>query len=294
MSDASAEGPGLDVEEYIEQAHFFEGLQRGLGDNRPMQEILKSVRDEILVTTKLPMAIDYLAAEMRHSGQFHSAMKRLSHYFTGFQTFIIEASEDERGRFDFLAGLEILKREVKLRAKHATPQGLFLFQFEVICRHRLNYDKGFAAMACDPMYDEDWRRFLEINRRRIGLIDIADMIYTRSEHYLTQQKRRGGRLPGSDFPPLFGEREGRIALANRNRDPMLLFSALQRQLGYPKVPIQQKVDETSFLLPQMMRRMERLEARIKLLEDENRGGIDLTKFYASDDKPPPFDFGDDA
>ncbi|PQO29478.1 hypothetical protein DTL21_25830 [Bremerella cremea] len=293
MSDAASQGPGLDVEEYIEQQHFFQGVQSGLDDNRPMQDILKSMRDEILVTTKLPMAIDYLAAELRHSGLFYPAMKRLAHYFTGFQTFIVESSEDDRGKFDFLSGLEILKLEAKLRAEHISAQSLFLYQFETICRHRLKYDQGFAAMASDPMYDEHWRRFLEINRRRVGLIDIADMIYTRSEHYITQQIRRGGNLPGSDFPPLFGEREGRIALANRKRDPLLLFSALQRQMGYPKVPVKRKVDEAQFLIPQMMRRMERLEARIKLLEDENRGGIDLTKFYQSDKGAPNFDdFGD--
>ncbi|PQO42527.1 hypothetical protein [Blastopirellula marina] len=289
MSDGENQGPGLEVEEYIEQRHFFEGLQSGLDDNRPMQEILKSVRDEILVTTKLPLAIDFMASELKHSGLFHPAMKRLGHYFTGFQTFIIESSEDERGKFDFLAGLEILKLEVKLRAEHATPQSLFLFQFETVCRHRLKYDPAFVAMAQDPMYNEDWQRFLEINRRRIGLIDIADMIYLRSQHYITQQTRRGAKLPGPDFPPLFGEREGRIALANRNRDPMLLFSALQRQLGYPKVPLKRKVDEASFLIPQMMRRMERMEARIKLLEDEGRGGIDLTKFYEKEGNPPRFD-----
>ncbi|MHC2070502.1 hypothetical protein ACYFX5_23770 [Bremerella sp. T1] len=279
MNDEANSNAGLEVEEYVEQRHLFEGIQTGLADNRPMQEILKSVGDEILVTTKLPMAIDFLAAELRHSGLFHPAMKRLSHYFTGFQTFIVESSEDDRGRFDFQTGLEILKLEVKLRAEHATPQSLFLYQFETICRHRLKYDQGFAAMATDPMFDEHWRRFLEINRRRIGLIDIADMIYTRSEHYITQQIRRGGKMPGSDFPPLFGEREGRIALANRKRDPLLLFSALQRQLGYPKVPSKKKMEEDLFLIPQMMRRMERLEARIKLLEEENRGGIDLSKFY---------------
>ncbi|QDU76670.1 hypothetical protein Pan97_37250 [Bremerella volcania] len=293
MSDDAQSANELEAEEYVEQRHFFEGLQAGLADNRPMQEILKSVRDEILVTTKLPMAIDFMAAELRHSGQFHPAMKRLSHYFTGFQAFIIESSEDDRGRFDFQTGLEILKYEVKLRAEHATPQSLFLYQFETICRHRLKYDAGFTAMASDPMYDDHWRRFLEVNRRRIGLIDIADMIYVRSEHYITQQIRRGGKLPGADFPPLFGEREGRIALANRKRDPLLLFSALQRQLGYPKVPSKKKIDEELFLLPQMMRRMERLEARIKLLEEENRGGIDLSKFYEKESRPPTFgDFDD--
>ena len=35
---------------------------------------------------------------------------------------------------------------------------------------------------------------------------------------------------------LFGEKEGRIAMANRRKDPLYLFSALQRHLGYPSVP----------------------------------------------------------
>ena len=35
--------------------------------------------------------------------------------------------------------------------------------------------------------------------------------------------------------PLFGEKEGKIAKASRGRDPLYLFAALQRQLGYPEV-----------------------------------------------------------
>jgi hypothetical protein len=34
-----------------------------------------------------------------------------------------------------------------------------------------------------------------------------------------------------------------------------------------------------------MRRMERLEVRIKMLEEESREGLDITKFYASESKP---------
>ena len=33
------------------------------------------------------------------------------------------------------------------------------------------------------------------------------------------------------------------------------------------------------LLPLLNKQVQRLEARIKLLEDESRGGIDITKFY---------------
>jgi hypothetical protein len=43
----------------------------------------------------------------------------------------------------------------------------------------------------------------------------------------------------------------------------------------------------------MLRRVERLETRLKLLEDEQRGGIDLTKYYGPDGglagKIPPLD-----
>ena len=95
-------------------------------------------------------------------------------------------------------------------------------------------------------------------------------------------------------PVLFGEKEGRIALANRAKDPLFLFAALQRHLGYPQVPRPKPVDETPALIPQLMRRVERLETRTKLLEEEQRGGIDITRFYNSPDAlpksaPPPMD-----
>ena len=89
-----------------------------------------------------------------------------------------------------------------------------------------------------------------------------------------------------DAPILFGEREGRIALANRRKDPLFLFSSLQRQLGYPEVPRQKQADRQQDLLPQLARRMEQLEARLKILEEEQRGGFDLTQFY---ERPTPTD-----
>jgi hypothetical protein len=89
------------------------------------------------------------------------------------------------------------------------------------------------------------------------------------------------------LPVLFGEKEGRIALANRRKEPLFFFAALQRQLGYPIVPRPQPIDNTPDLLPQLMRRMERLEVRLKLIEEENKGGIDITRFYEGKALPPP-------
>jgi hypothetical protein len=53
------------------------------------------------------------------------------------------------------------------------------------------------------------------------------------------------------------------------------------------VPRPQKPDESVNLLPLLRGQVERLEARVKLLEDENRGGIDITKFYSRADAPLP-------
>ena len=81
-------------------------------------------------------------------------------------------------------------------------------------------------------------------------------------------------------PMLFGEKEGKIAWANRKKDPLYLFAALQRHLGYPAVPRPKKLDETQSALPLILNRLERLETRLKLLEEEQKkGGIDLAKFY---------------
>jgi hypothetical protein len=277
----------LDREELVEQAYFFRVLGERLLLNMPMQEVLAAVREEILSTTKLPMAIDYMLGELRHSGAISVAMERLTHYFTPFQTFLVREAENERGRFDLRVALEVLRRECAYRAEGATPQGLFVYQFETLCRNRLGYDRGLAAVAADPMYDENWREWILTVRRQVGIVDFADMIYVRSQYYLMQRARRGEQDAAAEKPMLFGEKEGKIALANRQKDPLFLFSALQRQLNYPVVPRPKPPDEAPELLPQFMRRVERLESRVKLLEDEEKGGIDLSKFYG----PPPTEEG---
>jgi hypothetical protein len=109
-------------------------------------------------------------------------------------------------------------------------------------------------------------------------MDLADMIYGRSASSHPKRPTAASK-PSGGLVPLFGEKEGRIAWANRRKDPLLLFAALQRQLGYPVVPRAKPADTSSDLLGQLARRLERLEVRFKLLEEEQRGGIDLTKFY---------------
>ncbi|MBN1394963.1 MAG: hypothetical protein JW959_08065 [Pirellulales bacterium] len=262
----------LDREEYVEQAYLFQTLRERMQQEMSTQDLLEAIQQEILATTMLPLAVDFMVGELRLTGGFATAMARLPHYFTSFQTYVVGEAEKAEGRFDFRIALEILQREVEYRAAGATQQGMFLYQFETLCRNRLGYDRGLEAAAGDPIYDDDWREWIDMVRRQVGLIDFADMIYVRSELY---RKTRGK----AEKPILFGEKEGRIALANRRKDQLYLFSALQRHLGYPTVPRPKPEDTNRYLLPALQRRVERLETRLKLLEEERRGGINLSQFY---------------
>ena len=269
----------LEHDEYVEQAYFFRTLAERLPQNLPMQDLLRQTGEELLASTKLPMAIDFMRAELEHAGVLAPAMASLSHYFTPFQTYLMREAEQEGGRFDIGVGLKVLQAEAEFRAQEASPKGMFLFHFEVLCRNRLRYDPGLTAMAEDPIYDGDWRSWILVVRRQVGLIDLADLIYVRSQYYQIQRWQRAGREVEPEAAVLFAEKEGKIAFSNRGKEPLFLFAALQRHLNYPLVPRPIILDTTPDLIPKLLRRVEQLETRLKLIEQEQRQGIDITEFY---------------
>ena len=229
------------------------------------------------------MAVDYLLTELKHSGQMAPAMYKLSHYFTNFQSYLVQSAESETGRFDMATALQVLEADAKYRAEQIEMAGAFFYQFEVLCRNRLNYDKGLTAMSNDPIYDADWAKWILVLRAQVGLVDLADLLVLASKEYERRLHEAGESTTGKG-PFLFGEREGRIALANRRKEPLYLFGAMQRHLGYPKVPRPKPPNATQDLIPQMARRLERIEARLTIMEQEHRGGMDLTKFYKREDE----------
>ena len=266
----------LDREEYIEQAYFFRTLRERL-DGASTQDLLEHIHQEILATTHLPFAIQFLAGEVKHSGLLSSGFARLAHYFSPFQTFVIRGTEREELRFNLEVGLMVLQREAEFRAAKVTAAGLFVYQFEVICRNRLGYDEGLAALASDPYFSVPWREFLEFLRGQVGNFDLADLIYLRSVLHAAERRRQD-----PDYvpikPPLFDEKEGKIARANIDRDPLYLFAALQRQLGYPEVPRARPRDDFTAKLEALQAKLETLTKQVSLLEGELRGQIDLKKF----------------
>jgi hypothetical protein len=271
-----ANGKLLDREEYIEQAYFFRVLRERLASNLATQDILPRIHEEILATTRLPYAIQFLATELKHSGLLSSGFDRLLHYFTPFQAFVIRQTEVEKRRLSMETALLILERQATYLSGDPNPAGLFVYQFESMSRNRLGYDDGLASMAADPFYDPAWRDYLQFVRRQLGVIDFGDLVYMRSQLYVTEQVRQDSNYEPS-FPPLFGEKEGKIARANRCRDPLYLFAALQRQLGYPEVPRPQAPDDTQAKVEVLTVKLRTLEARLHLLESEVRGQIDLTQ-----------------
>lgn len=267
----------LDREEYIEQVYFFRALRERMLTNQPAQEVLEHVHQELLSTTRLPFAVQFLATEMKHSGLLASGFARLPHYFTSFQAFVIRQAEKEGMRFNIHTALLVLEREAEYRAARATPPGLFVYQFEVLSRNRLGYAEGLEAMAADPCYDAAWRDYLDVVRRQVGVVDFADLLYLRSELYVQDQRRQRPDYE-PPLPPLVGVKEGKIAKANRGRDPLYLFAALQRQLGYPEVPRPQADDSARTKLDAMLVKLRELETRLKLVEGELRGQVDLSQF----------------
>ncbi|MEM8679876.1 MAG: hypothetical protein AAGF97_11030, partial [Planctomycetota bacterium] len=60
-------------EEYVEQAFFFNALRERLDLQLPMQDVLAGLREEVLATTKLPLAIQFLRDELMHTGMISNA-----------------------------------------------------------------------------------------------------------------------------------------------------------------------------------------------------------------------------
>lgn len=270
-----------DRDECIEQAYFFRTVRERLLENVPAQDIFERAHEELLTTTRLPLAVQFLATELKHTGLVSSGFAKLPHYFTPFQAFVAQQAEDEKRRFTMTAALLVLEREASYKANDPSPAGLFVFQFETIARNRLGYDQGLGAMTHDPFYGPEWSAYVDLVRRQVGVIDFADLVYVRSTLYVTDKRKE---VPGYEppVPPLFGEKEGKIAKASRGRDPLFLFAALQRQLGYPEVPKPRPKDDLSIQVEVLKVKVRELESRLRMVESEVRGTFDPTQYGKPD------------
>lgn len=276
-----ATGHPPDRDECVEQAYFFRAFRERQAANVAAQDALVELEGELLSTTRLPMAVQFLVTESKHSGALATGFAKLPHYFTPFQTFVVGQAEDERRRLTMPMALLVLEREAQYKADRPTPAGLFVYQFETLARNRLGYEKGLAAVAGDPFYGPEWKDYIELVRRQGGVVDFSDLVYLRSALYVADQRRDD---PGYEppVPPLYEEKEGKIAKASRGRDPLYLFAALQRQLGYPEVPRLKPAEDAAAKLNEYGVKIRELEVRVRILEAEQRGSFDPTQFTKPD------------
>ncbi|MFN0052379.1 MAG: hypothetical protein ACKV0T_09310 [Planctomycetales bacterium] len=272
-------GTPLEREEYVEQAYFFRTFRERLEANVPAQEILATIHEEVLSTTKLPLAIEFLRGEIVHAGRLSVGMAHLAHYFTPFQTFVFAQCEADRSRFDQRTALEVLQFEAQYRAGQHTPAGLFVYQFEAISRNKLGYDRGMESISQDPLFDHTWRDWIMLVKRQLGAMDFADLMFLYSDEFVMERRRSLGDAQFQPAHPiLFGAKEGRIAKANRGKDPLYMFAALQRHLGYPTVPRLRATFGPEKEIPEMHAKLAQLEKRLHLVEAELKGNLDLSQF----------------
>ena len=243
----------LDREEYVEQAYFFQTLRERMQQSYSTQDLLDAIRQEVLTTTMLPYAVDFMAGELRLTGGFATAMARLPHYFTPFQTYVVSEAEKAEGRFDFRIALEILQREVEYRAQV----------------HRRRESSCTSSRPCAAT---DWVTIAASTRwpairsstRLAGMDpygpppgrpDRLRRHDLRAQRALSQEANEGRE--GDAF-----WRKGRPHRAGQpSKDPLYLFAALQRHLSYPSVPRPREEDTQRYLLPALQQRVDRMETR---------------------------------
>src|SRR5260370_30195045 len=65
-----------------------------------------------------------------------------------------------------------------------------------------------------------------------------------------------------------------LAKANRGKDPLYMFAALQRHLGYPAVPRVRPQFGAEKEIPALQAKLAQLEKRLHLIESELKGNLD--------------------
>ncbi|MGV2338980.1 MAG UNVERIFIED_CONTAM: hypothetical protein LVR18_34855 [Planctomycetaceae bacterium] len=116
--------------------------------------------------------------------------------------------------------------------------GLFIYQLECIrAEPLLGYADGLKAMSEDPLYGDDWRRWILRLQSELGTLELAELVFRVSEHFYTGRARQaaGWRTVSVVWCCLVSRRAGLLAATSAVM-PLYLFAALQRGLGYPSVP----------------------------------------------------------
>ena len=211
----------LERDEYIEQAYLFRSLLERMDENASVQDLLRSIREEILSTTNLPKAIDFLTAELKLTGALSDGMSRSATTSRRFRpTSWAKRSAKEASSIS-APRWKCSGSKPAFRGEGSDAAGLVRLSVRIVARNRLGYDRGLEAMSRDPIYDDAWREWILNVRRQVGIVDFADLLYVRSEHFSKQRKAQGLDGEGREQADPVRRERRRIALAHRRKDPLL-------------------------------------------------------------------------
>ena len=125
-------------------------------------------------------------------------------------------------RFSMEQALLILEREAKYKSENPARRPVhFPVRVSVAKPAGLHPGTG-AAMSADPLYTEDWRDYILMLQTRLGDVDFAKPHPSYYAHFVKERRKTNPEFEPK-YPTLFGEREGKIARANRGRDPVICW-----------------------------------------------------------------------
>ena len=263
----------LDREEYVEQAYFFQTLRERMQQDMSTQDLLVAIRQEILATTMLPFALDFMAGELRLTGGFATAMARLPHYFTPFQTYVVGEAEKAEGRFDFRIALEILQREVEYRAAGRRRKASSSISSRPSAATAWATTAAWRPSPPIAIFDENWREWILTVRRQVGLIDFG-------RHDLRPQRALSQDAgEGREADPVRRKGGANRAGQSPQGSALSVFGAAAA-LGLSERAAAAARGHAAISSARLQQRVDRLETRVEAFEEELRGGINLSRFYA--------------
>ena len=137
----------LDHDEYVEQAHFFRTLGERLPQNMPLQDLLLSCRTR----SWRPRSCLRVGVSARRAETFRRDRRGDGEAAALFHARSRPTSCRRRKTSEVVLTCGWLSNccacEAEYLARGATRQGMFMYQFECLCRNRLRYERGLDAMA---------------------------------------------------------------------------------------------------------------------------------------------------
>ena len=134
------------------------------------------------------------------------------------------------------------------------------------------------------MYDANWQDYVLLVRRQLGAVEFCDLVYLRSEYYVVDQRRQN-----ADYEPPVAAALRREGRQDRQGQPRPGSAVSVRR---PAAPARlsggaalQAARRHGAKLAALVQKVKDLETRIKLVEGEVKGHVDLSQFLV---KPQDF------